>query len=130
MRCLFSLFARFALIGNLPAQVSTATITGIVTDSGGRSIPAVEVLITYENTAVDRTLTTQTSGAYVARRLALGNYRGEARYAGFQPEAKTGIVSTIDQTPTLDFTLHPGDQTEVVTVVGRAEQMGEAAASS
>ncbi len=130
MRRLFWLFALFAFMGNLPGQVSTGTITGVVTDTSGGSIPEAEIRITNQNTGAVRSLTTQVSGAYVARNLPLGNYRVEAQFTGFQPEVKTGIVLTIDQTLTLNFTLQPGGQQEVVTVVARSEQLVEAATSS
>ena len=130
MRRIFSVFALFVFMGDLNGQVSTGTMTGVVTDTSGGSIPQAEVRITNQDTGAVRSLTTQVSGAYVARNLPLGNYEVEARYTGFQPEIKTGIVLTIDQTLTLNFTLQPGGQQEVVTVVARSEQLVEAATSS
>lgn len=130
MKRLFLLFGLIAFPASLPGQLSTGTITGLVIDSSGGSIPEAEIRIVNQDTGSVRSLTTQVSGAYVARNLPLGNYEVEARYTGFQPETKTGIVLTIDQTLTLNFTLQPGGQQEVVTVVARSEQLVEAATSS
>ena len=80
MKRLFLLFALFAFLASLHGQLSTGTITGVVTDTSGGSIPEADVRIVNRDTGAVRSLTTQISGAYVARNLPLGNYEVEAGY--------------------------------------------------
>src|SRR5262249_45811178 len=106
-------------------QVATGSITGIVTDTTGATVPAAQIRIINEDTKAARTAFTEASGVYVVRNLPPGHYRVETSLAGFQLQAKTGLVLSIDQTLTLNFSLAPGEQKEVVSVVGRAEQLVE-----
>ncbi len=93
-------------------------------------MPAAQIRINNEDTAALRSFTTDPTGVYVARNLPPGHYRVEVTLAGFQPQAKTGLVLTIDQTLTLNFSLAPGEQKEVISVVDRAQQLIEASTSS
>jgi len=128
------LFALTALLltdtANLAAQVASGTITGTITDSSNAAVPKANVRIINEDTAVARTMTTDTTGIYVARSMIPGRYRIEVGLTGFQPQAKTGLVLSLDQTMTVNFMLEPGQQQQVVTVVARSEQLVESATSS
>ena len=69
-------------------------------------------------------------GNYVATRLLPGKYRVDVSHSGFQPQSKIGLVLSIDQTMRVDFAVSPGEQKQVITVVGRAEQLVESSTSS
>jgi hypothetical protein len=115
---------------NLAGQVATGTITGTVTDVTDAVLPKAVVRILNEDTGDNRSLTTEATGLYVGSNLIPGRYRVEASAAGFQPQAKTGLVLSLDQTMTVNFIMLPGQHTQVVTVVARSEQLVEAATSS
>ncbi|MGH9702300.1 MAG: carboxypeptidase regulatory-like domain-containing protein, partial [Candidatus Acidiferrales bacterium] len=107
----------------LTAQVSTGKITGLVTDSSDALVPNAQVVITNVATNVARTLVTDSAGIYSAPNLQLGEYTVQVTRTGFQPQTKTGLVLSIGQTITLNFTLVLGAQKESITVVGTAAQM-------
>ncbi len=112
------------------AQVSTGTITGAVLDSSGAAVVGATVQVMNENTAVQITTLTDTSGNYIASRLLPGKYRAEVTMPGFQPQSRVGIVLSIDQTIRVDFSLAAGEQKQVITVMDRAAQMLETSTSS
>ena len=86
---------RLILVGagtiGLMAQVDTGTISGIVTDASGASVPGAQVTITQEETNQHNTLTTNESGFYSAPGLRIGHYDVEAAHQGFQAQKKVGI---------------------------------------
>src|ERR1700722_8127016 len=101
----------------LSAQVSTGTITGVVSDSSEATVPNAQVVVTNLATNVARTLVTDSAGIYSASNLQPGVYSVQASLTGFQSQTKTGLVVSIGQTITLNFTLVPGTQKESITVV-------------
>ena len=117
-------------LGELSAQVATGTITGLVADSTGAAVPNAAIRIVEETTNFERSLQTDAVGNYVATRLLPGKYRVDVSHSGFQPQSKIGLVLSIDQTMRVDFAVSPGEQKQVITVVGRAEQLVESSTSS
>src|SRR5436309_2694260 len=107
----------------LLGQVSTGSITGLVTDTSGAVVPNAAVRITNESTNVARGLVTDSAGLYSAPNLLPGVYRVEVTVPGFQPQTKAGLVLTIGQTLASNFAVQPGEQKQSVQVVARAEQL-------
>lgn len=125
------LIVSFALsVFALLAQVTTGTIEGTVTDASDASVPKADVRVVNEETGAVRLLITDTAGNYVARNLLPGHYRVSVDLPGFQSQAKTGLVLSLDQTLVVNFVLQPGQQQQTVTVVSRGEQLIETATSS
>lgn len=112
------------------AQVSTGTITGVVTDASGAVLQKAQVLITDVNTNVTRSLTTDSAGVYTAPNLQPDKYSVQLAMPGFQGQTKTGLALSIGQTITLNFTLTPGLQKESVEVVGSAQQLVDTTTST
>ena len=83
-RCLAVLLMSVILLGGhlVSAQVTTATISGVVQDSSGAVIPGVSVAVKNIDTGVSRTITTDEGGRYVVPDLSLGNYEVEAQLPG------------------------------------------------
>jgi hypothetical protein len=104
-------------------QVSTGTITGQVSDASGAVVPNVQVRITNVDTNVSRDLVTDSAGLFRAPDLLPGHYSVAVSLAGFQPESKVGLILSVGQTLTLNFTLQPGAQRQTITVMGTAEQL-------
>ena len=130
-RAVYLLIAGLSLAPSaLRGQITTGNITGTVTDATGASVPSATIKIVDEGTNVERSLVTDSAGIYVGRSLIPGRYRVEVSQAGFQSQAKAGLVLSLDQTIVVNFVLQPGEQKQVVTVVGRGEQLVELASSS
>ena len=62
----------FASVLTLYGQITTATISGAVTDSTGGAIPGAQVTILNEDTGVSRSVQADAGGRYSAPQLSLG----------------------------------------------------------
>ncbi|MBI4443737.1 MAG: TonB-dependent receptor [Acidobacteria bacterium] len=102
------------------AQVTTGTISGTVADSSGAVLPGTTVVVLNEETGVSRTVAANAEGRYSAPSLNVGRYRITASLAGFQTEARSGIVLTVGRQAVVDFQLQVGAVTETVEVTGEA----------
>jgi len=111
----------FLLRGELlPAQVTTGTIMGTVTDSTGAVIPGASVTLRNTETGISRTETSDASGRYRAPQLTLGNYEVTITAAGFQTEVRSGITLTVGREAAVDAALKVGGVEEKITVTGEA----------
>ncbi len=100
------------------AQLSTAQLSGRVTDESGAVLPGVTVTVTRTDTGVTRTDVTDANGSYVMSNLAPGPYRLEVSLAGFRTYVQTGIVLRVAATPVINAVLSVGSLEESVTVEG------------
>jgi hypothetical protein len=103
------------------AQVTSATLNGIVSDTGGAAIPGAQVQIQNVGTNLRQATETNDSGLYSVSQLPSGQYRITVQKAGFRKSVQTGITLTIGQVATLNITLSVGDVKETVTVTANAE---------
>ena len=119
---LFSLlFLNFLIVAPLAeAQVTTATLTGIVRDPSGAVMPNVKVTVTNVETNISREVQTNDTGAYRMPALNPGNYTIAAELAGFKKALLPGIVLQVNQQGRVDITLEVGEITETLTVEGAA----------
>ena len=101
------------------AQVSTAQISGRVTDASGAVLPGVTVTATQTETQFVRTTVTNDVGAFTLPNLPVGPYRLEAALQGFQTFAQSGITLQVNANLVIDPTLPIGDIAETVTVEAR-----------
>lgn len=100
----------------LAAQVTGATISGEVRDSTNSAIPAAQITITNEATALRRVVKSNDVGIYVAPGLPIGAYRIEAEAAGFKKSIRENIQCNVAQVVRADFVLEVGQLSESVTV--------------
>lgn len=98
------------------AQLSTATMFGIVTDSTGAAVPGATVTLTQTQTNFTRTTKTNDHGEYRAEFLPVGPYTAKVDFTGFRQFVQTGIVLAATQQASLNFTLQPGEQSTEVEV--------------
>src|SRR3989442_3774673 len=121
-RCLPVLLMGVILLGGhlVSAQVTTATISGVVQDSSGAVIPGVSVAVKNIDTGVSRTITTDEGGRFIAPELSLGNYEMEAQLPGFQTEVRSGITLTVGRSAVVNFALKVGQISDKVTITGEA----------
>ena len=75
------------LFATLPAlaQVSTASINGVIRDANGAVIPGATVVLHSVDTAVEHSSISNSSGEYVLTNINPGKYTLQATAAGFSP---------------------------------------------
>jgi hypothetical protein len=110
------------VVARLPlhAQVTTASISGVVTDSSKAVIPGAEVTATQQETNFTRSTVADETGHYSIRFLPLGNYRVEITIAGFKKFSQTGIVLDINRDARVDAVLETGGITEEISITADA----------
>src|SRR5215510_6656367 len=102
------------------AQLSTAQLSGRVTDESNAVLPGVTVTATQTDTGFVRSDVTDGSGAYILSNLPTGPYRLEASLQGFRTYVQTGIVLQVAGSPVVNVSLSVGSLEESVTVEGAA----------
>ena len=66
------------------AQLSSASVTGVVRDSSGSVVPEVRLTLRNVETSVERNAASNEAGNYVFLNVTPGRYMLEASKAGFQ----------------------------------------------
>ena len=118
-KCLSSLIAATVLLLGLfvpvsnYAQVAGGTVSGTITDPSGGEVPLAQVVIKNVATGVDRTLTTNTNGYYIAVNLLPGEYLVTISANGFNTTARSGITINVGSQQTIDVVLQIGTVTPV-----------------
>jgi hypothetical protein len=115
--------------GSASAQVSTASVNGVVRDPSGAVIPGATIVLQNTATSVQHQSVSNSSGAYVILDITPGRYTLQANAPGFNPQKVAAFVLAVDQTATLNFSLVIGSQTEAVTVDATAAQLNVSGAS-
>ena len=106
------------------AQEITGDIRGIVKDPTGAVVSGATVEITNsDRNAVLRTLTTDTSGAYVAAYLPVGHYQVTFKAKGFKDSVTNSIVMNVHDRLTVDASLQVGAATDQVSVTEAPAQI-------
>src|SRR5256885_3648854 len=91
-----------SLARNTPAQTSTGSIRGYVTDSSGAPIAGARVIAANVSTAAQREAATQNNGFYTVVGLVPGEYDVTARQVGMAPQ-KARVRVLIAEVFPLDF---------------------------
>jgi len=99
-------------------QVSTAKITGVLSDASGAVIPGADVTVKNPDTGLTRSTQTNSSGAYVLTNLPPARYELRVQGKGFASISQGNVSLLVGQTITLNFTMKPGATSEVVEVTG------------
>jgi Carboxypeptidase regulatory-like domain/TonB dependent receptor-like, beta-barrel len=102
------------------AQLSTAQLSGRVTDESSAVLPGVTVTATQTDTGFVRSDVTDGSGAYILSNLPTGPYRLDVSLSGFRTYVQTGIVLQVAASPVVNVVLTVGRLEESVTVEGAA----------
>jgi outer membrane receptor protein involved in Fe transport len=115
-RVLFALLiAAIAVIG-AQAQLSTASLSGSVTDSTGAVIPDARITLTQTDTNFIRISTSKGDGTFHEEFLPVGPYKVSVSAPNFKKLDRSGIVLAVMQDATLNLTLDIGTQSETVSV--------------
>ena len=110
------------------AQISTASITGIIRDASTAVVPQAKVVLRNVGTAVERTTTSNSSGNYLFLNLNPGRYTLETVAKGFKSSRLSEFPLAVNQTATLDLTLEVGTLDQSVNVEASANQIESATA--
>ena len=100
----------------LQAQVDTGTILGTIADASGAPISGAKVTLTNEGTSAALSFTTGADGAYKFTPLRIGSYKVTASFQGFQTTTQTNITVNVGADVVINFSLKPGQVTEIVEV--------------
>ena len=98
------------------AQVSGATLTGIVSDESGGGVPGANVAIKNLGTGGVREVTTNGDGLYSAPNLLPGNYEVTVSAKGFQTVVQKGVTLSVGATQALNFGMKLGQLNQTVEV--------------
>jgi hypothetical protein len=100
---------------SLLAQVNTASLSGLATDSGGAALPHVTVAADDPATGYTRTVQTDGSGAYSMQDLPIGTYALTVSDQGFNA-IQEQVVLTVGQRARADFRMTVGSTQQTVQV--------------
>jgi Carboxypeptidase regulatory-like domain len=109
------------------AQVTTATLVGLVRDAQSAVIPGATVVATHEGTGVSREGVSDANGEFVFSALPAGPYTVKIELTGFKALQNQGMQLGAGQTLRQTFTLEVGALAETVTVAGEAPLIETAA---
>src|SRR5216683_2197776 len=105
------------------AQLSTASLNGVVRDSTGAVVPKTSVTLRNSDTGVERNSVSNEAGTYVFSDINPGRYTLKVSAPSFSTKQVSDFVLAVNQTATIDIALTPGAQTEVVSVEATTEHL-------
>jgi hypothetical protein len=108
----------------LRAQVSSATVTGSVKDSGGSVIAHVKIIATETATGVSTTAHTNGVGEYLLPLLKPGTYTITAEATGFERYEQVGLALSAGDNPTVDISLTIGNVQQTIQVTAAPPLLG------
>ena len=112
-----------------PAQNTTSTIAGVITDQTGAVVSNARIVATLLTTAQQRESTSNSHGEYVFAQLAPGAYRVNVTAPGFQTAVVENLNLDIAERATLDISLKLGQISEEVSVTATAALLEQETAS-
>jgi hypothetical protein len=115
--------ALFVITVPVSAQLTTGTITGMVTDETRAVVPGAEVIVRNPETGLTRTITTNETGRYEAPNLPVGTYEVTGRNAGFGTVVRRGIELTVGRNAVVDLALPVATRQDEVVVTADAAQV-------
>ncbi len=107
----------FVSLASVSAQVSTSSITGVVTDSSGAVVANAKVEAKNEDTGVTFKGTTTGAGTYSFASLTPGRYAITVTMAGFKTYSGVHNILTVGTPLVVDVTLRVSSVGETVEVV-------------
>jgi hypothetical protein len=99
------------------------SITGVVTDKSGSSVPNATVKLINPDTGLTRTFTTNESGNYVAPAVPAGTYTLEVTASGFSTFRQTGLTLNLRDALRIDAQLDVSAVQEAVEVRAETVQL-------
>ncbi|MEJ7607409.1 MAG: TonB-dependent receptor [Bryobacteraceae bacterium] len=119
MRQLYSLPILLLLAGFAFAQ-DRGTITGLVLDSSGASVPDAKVVLRNPATGLSQTVNSSANGGYTFVYLSAGTYSVAAEKEGFRRAEAASVKDQVNTTARVDISLQVGAVQETVQVEATA----------
>lgn len=101
-----------------PAQFTTASLGGTVTDPSGAVIADAHVTARNVDTGLTQSATTGSAGAFIIPRLPVGHYELTVEKPGFAAYIQSGITLVVNQAATVTVSLQLSQLTNQVTISG------------
>ena len=105
------------------AQLSTASLNGVVKDQQGAVVPNAAVTLSNIDTSVSSTTKSNGAGSYALLNIAPGRYALNAKAPGFDETNIPLLTLTVGQVATVDFNLMVASQKAIVTVQASAPEL-------
>src|SRR5580700_9562913 len=109
----------------LPAQLTSATLTGVVSDPSGAVVPQAKVKLVNEKSGDTRETVTNSDGYYTFAGMAVGDltYKLTVEAKGFVTYDAPGILLLGGEKRNVNVTLKVGNTSETVEVMGVADSI-------
>jgi hypothetical protein len=105
------------------AQLSAASLNGVVRDPQDAVVAKATVLLRNADTGLERTTSTNDSGAYVFPDINPGPYTLKVSASGFSTKEVSAFQLAVNQTATIDVSLAVGATEQVISVEASTEQL-------
>jgi Carboxypeptidase regulatory-like domain len=116
-RAAFLLALLLIASASLLAQVTTATLSGIVKDPKGTALAAATVVLEFPDAGIRQTVTTKSDGRFTIPNLRVGGpYKVTVTHVTYQQQLQENIFLELGQNTSLEFLLKD-KSTELETVV-------------
>jgi Carboxypeptidase regulatory-like domain/TonB dependent receptor-like, beta-barrel/TonB-dependent Receptor Plug Domain len=129
-RCLLIAILCFVTVRLVHGQSGTATLSGIVIDESGASLPDVRVIAANAATGLQRQITADAEGGFVMRMLPPGRYSVTAERVGFAPAQVKDLLLNANDEVTVRLELKVEAHNEAVSVRVPAGRVSAAAPST
>jgi hypothetical protein len=113
----------------ITAQTSSSSLQGTVTDPSGSAISGASVMLSSNESKLERTMVTETQGEYRFFALSPGTYALTVTAKGFSRYEQTDLQLLVNTPATANVRLKVGSVTESVTVSGEAPALNMVDAS-
>ena len=120
MKALLAILVLLVASLPLPAQITTSTIEGSVSDTQGLRIADADITVSGAALATPQHVTSDANGNYRAVALPVGEYTITASHSGFTTKTFEHLVLLVNQPLTFDITLGVGTVNQQVTVTGES----------
>src|SRR5579864_8480751 len=105
------------------AQLSAASLNGVVRDPQGAVIDNAKVVLRNSDTGGERTTSSNDSGAYAFLNVNPGRYTLKVSAPSFATKEVAAFVLAVNQTATIDVALTLGAESQVISVEATTEQL-------
>lgn len=123
MWCAWFLIPLFLFPPFSNAQLYTGSVTGVVTDPSGASVPDAKVTLLDVNKGFSFTAQTDSSGRYLLRSVPPGTYKLTTEAKGFETQTQEGIRLDVTQNISVDVSLKVGATSVTVEVQASTVQL-------
>lgn len=105
------------------AQVTTSSITGMISDENKESLPGATVVAIHEESGTRYVTVANTQGGYQLQGMRTGGpYRVEISYIGYRKAVFTGIYLKLAENYACNAVMQPSTELDEVLVIGSASR--------